>query len=313
MNTAASFPHHLTQIKGLSAQEIETLLNRADFFAECAKNKKAFPQSLEQETLATLFFENSTRTRASFELAAKRLGATVLNLDISTSSTSKGETLLDTLQTLEAMDVSLFVVRHKESGTANFLAENAHSGIINAGDGNHAHPTQALLDALTLRRHFGDLKGRIVTICGDISHSRVASSDIEIFTLLGMKIRLAGPKALVPQTFAEADNIKIFENMDEALKSTDAVICLRVQRERMQAGLVADGEEYAELWGLNEERLKLLPAHAVVMHPGPANRGVEITSAVADGNRSLIREQVRLGVAARMAVLEHIATARRPH
>ncbi|QCE32367.1 aspartate carbamoyltransferase catalytic subunit [Acetobacteraceae bacterium] len=304
------FPQHFTQIKGLDRKEVETLLDRASFFADCANDKKAFPQSLAKETVATLFFENSTRTRASFELAAKRLGATVLNLDISTSSTSKGETLLDTLHTLEAMDVSLFVVRHKETGTANFLAEKAHSGIINAGDGNHAHPTQALLDALTLRRHFGDLEGRTVTICGDIAHSRVAGSDIEIFSLLGMQIHLTGPKELVPETLADRPNVKIFREMDEAIKDVDAVICLRVQRERMKEGLVADGDAYAKLWGLDDQRLALLPQHAVVMHPGPANRGVEITSSVADGPRSLIREQVRLGVSARMSILEHVAQMR---
>ena len=262
------------------------------------------PQLLAGRTVVNLFFETSTRTRSSFELAARRLGATVLNFDIASSSTSKGESLEDTLATLEAMQADAFIVRHRENGMPERLAGFAkRAAILNAGDGNHAHPTQGLLDALTIRDRHADFGLLTVTICGDIRHSRVARSDLHMLRALGAReIRLCGPAALLPDAGAFAD-CRILEDFDEAVAGSDVLIMLRLQRERMSEALIGDEADYFARFGLTPQRLARAAKHALVMHPGPMNRGVEIDSAVADGPQSMILAQVANGVPVRMAAL----------
>ena len=296
---------HLLTLDGLSARDVTALLDRADAMREKTDNGAKPLDLLHGRTVINLFFEPSTRTRTSFDLAAKRLGANVINFDIASSSTTKGETLLDTVHTIEAMHCDAFVVRHKESGTPEFIAKHLRSDarVLNAGDGNHAHPTQGLLDALTLRRHRPDFSALTVVICGDIRHSRVARSDVHALSALGAKeIRLCSPPELAPAT-TDFPHCRIFHNFDQAIAGVDVAIMLRLQRERMQAASIPSEADYFARFGLSEERLRRAAPGCLVMHPGPMNRGVEIQSEVADGPRSLVLEQVANGVFVRMAVL----------
>jgi len=260
---------------------------------------------LRGKTVVNLFFENSTRTRTTFELAAKRLSADVINLNIATSATSKGESLLDTLQNLEAMQSDMFVVRHQDSGAPHFIAEHCspNVAIINAGDGRHAHPTQAMLDMLTIRRHKGQFEGLKVAIVGDILHSRVARSELHALKTLGVEdIRLVGPKTLVPEFFRDM-GANICHDLKAGLEDVDVVVMLRLQKERMAGALLPSESEFYRLYGLTEESLSWAKPDAIVMHPGPINRGVEISSEVADGDRAVILDQVTNGIAVRMAVM----------
>ncbi len=262
---------------------------------------------LRGKTLINLFFEDSTRTRTSFELAGKRLGADVINMSVATSSVNKGETLLDTAATLNAMQCDLLVARHDQSGAPSLLAQKVDAAVINAGDGMHEHPTQALLDALTIRRRKGRLQGLEVAICGDIGHSRVARSNIHLLTAMGSRVRVVGPPTLLPQGVEEL-GVAVFHDMRAGLAGVDIVMMLRLQRERMAGGQVPSVREFFRFYGLDEEKLSYARPDALVMHPGPMNRGVEIESRVADDpERSLIREQVEMGVAVRMAVLDTLA------
>ena len=300
---------HLLTLNGLGQKRIVALLDRAESLRE-AYRSDALPPLLAGRTIMNLFFEASTRTRTSFELAARRLGAAVVNFDIASSSTSKGETLEDTQATLEAMDADAFIVRHKDNGTpARFAAHARHAVVVNAGDGNHAHPTQGLLDLLTIRDHKKDIKGLKVTICGDVRHSRVARSDIDGLAALGAgEIRLCGPAALLPQA-AEFPGCRIVGDFDTALDNCDVVVMLRLQKERMQSALGLGEADYFAAYGLTQARLKRARADAIVMHPGPMNRGIEIADEVADGAQSVILEQVANGIFARMAVLAELLGA----
>ena len=294
----------LLGIEGLSREEILGLLDLAEHFVELNRQIDKKQVSLRGRTLINLFFEVSTRTQASFELAGKRLGADVINMSVSTSSVNKGETLLDTAATLNAMNCDLLVVRHGQSGAPTLLAQKVDASVINAGDGTHEHPTQALLDALTIRRRRGSLEGLIVAICGDILHSRVARSNIHLLTTMGSRVRVVGPPTLIPAD-AERLGVEVFHEMRAGLRDADIVMALRLQRERMARGLVPSAREFFRFWGLDSEKLAFAKPDALVMHPGPMNRGVEIDSAVADDpQRSVIREQVEMGVAVRMAVLD---------
>ena len=297
---------HLITLNGLGRERMVALLDRAVALRD-AYRTGALTRPLAGRTVMNLFFEASTRTRTSFELAARRLGADVVNFDIANSSTSKGETLEDTLATLEAMDADAFVVRHRDNGTpARCAAHAKRAAVINAGDGNHAHPTQGLLDLLTIRDHKGDIHGLNVTICGDVRHSRVARSDIDGLAALGAaEIRVCGPAALLPPA-AEFPHCRLIADFDEALSGSDVVVMLRLQRERMQAALGLDEAEYFSAYGLTAQRLARAKADAIVMHPGPMNRGVEIASDVADGPQSVILEQVANGIFVRMAVLAEL-------
>jgi aspartate carbamoyltransferase catalytic subunit len=287
---------------------IERLLDRAEALRDACAHGTRKLNVLTGRTVLNLFFEPSTRTRTSFELAARRLGADVVNFDIGFSSTSKGEELFDTLHTLEAMHLDAIVVRHKQSGTPDELVRHAMSGVsvINAGDGNRAHPTQGLLDVLTIRQHRPDFENLIVAICGDIKHSRVARSDIHALSALGTKeIRVCGPSTLMPSA-EEFPKVHYVENFDEAIQGADAVITLRLQKERMAAIDLPDEAAYFNLYGLDQRRLALAAKGCLVMHPGPINRGIEIASDVADGAQSRILEQVGNGVFVRMAVLSEL-------
>ncbi|MFC4819504.1 aspartate carbamoyltransferase catalytic subunit [Dokdonella ginsengisoli] len=296
-------PRHLLTLQDLGRERILTLLDRAAGL-RAQFRAGALPPLLAGRTVVNLFFEPSTRTRTSFELAARRLGALVVNFDIASSSTSKGETLEDTLATLEAMDADAFVVRHKENGTPARLAAHARrAAVLNAGDGNHAHPTQGLLDLLTIRDRKGRVDGLTVTICGDVRHSRVARSDVHGLAALGAgEIRLCGPAALLPAA-DEFQHCRVFEDFDAAVEGADVIVMLRLQKERMER-LAFDEDTYFARYGLDAKRLTRARPDAVVMHPGPMNRGVEIASEVADGAQSAVLEQVANGVFARMAVLE---------
>ena len=283
---------------------IEPFLDLAENYVLLNRSRKTQRDLLRGRTLINLFFEDSTRTRTSFELAGKRLGADVINMSVSSSSVNKGETLLDTAGTLNAMQCDLLVVRHDQSGAPSLLAQKVDAAVINAGDGLHEHPTQALLDALTIRRRRGRLQGLTVAICGDILHSRVARSNIHLLTTMGSQVRVIGPPTLIP---AEASRlgVTVFHDMDAGLAGADIVMMLRLQKERMSSGPVPSAREYFRFFGLDAARLAKAAPDALVMHPGPMNRGVEIDSAVADDPaRSLIREQVEMGVSVRMAVLD---------
>ena len=296
---------HLITLQNMDASTIQHLLNRAESLREACAHGTRRIELLRGRTVLNLFFEPSTRTRTSFELAARRLGADVVNFDIAGSSTSKGETLLDTLHTLEAMHLDALIVRHRESGTPEFLVHHAASAVcvVNAGDGNHAHPTQGLLDALTIRQHRPNFNLLTVTICGDVLHSRVARSDVHALQALGARaIRLCGPRALLPDT-SEFPGCSLHENFDDAVEGSDVIIMLRLQKERMVATLLPDEAAYFERYGLTQERLRRAASGALVLHPGPINRGIEIASEVADGTQSRILEQVANGVFVRMAVL----------
>ncbi len=298
---------HLLAIEGLHPPEIEQLLDLAESYVLLNRSGKTQRDLLRGRTLINLFFEDSTRTRTSFELAGKRLGADVINMSVSTSSVNKGETLLDTAATLNAMNCDLLVVRHDQSGAPNLLAQKVDAAVINAGDGTHEHPTQGLLDALTIKRRKGRLENLVVAICGDIAHSRVARSNIHLLTTMGSRVRVIGPPTLIPAD-AERLGVEVFHDMEAGLDGADIVMALRLQRERMSRGLVPSMREYFRFYGLDRDKLARAKADALVMHPGPMNRGVEIDSAVADDPaRSVIKEQVEMGVAVRMAVLDTLS------
>jgi aspartate carbamoyltransferase catalytic subunit len=301
------FSHrHLLGIEGLSPLDINALLDLAEGAVEVSRQVEKKRMTLRGRTLINLFFEASTRTQSSFELAGKRLGADVMNMSVATSSVKKGETLIDTAMTLNAMRPDIIVVRHAQAGAVHLLAKKVDCAVVNAGDGAHEHPTQALLDALTIRRNKGSISGLTVAICGDILHSRVARSNILLLAALGARVRAIGPSTLLPQGI-ERMGVEVFRDMRKGLAGADIVMMLRLQRERMSGGFVPSSKEYFRFFGLDEEKLSLAKPDALVMHPGPMNRGVEIDSAVADGPQSLIREQVEMGVAVRMAVLEALA------
>jgi len=298
---------HLLAIEGMAPPAIAALLDLAESYVLLNRSGKTPRDRLRGRTLINLFFEDSTRTRTSFELAGKRLGADVINMTVSASSVNKGETLLDTTSTLNAMNCDLLVVRHAQSGAPALLARKVDAAVINAGDGTHEHPTQALLDALTIRRHRGTLENLIVAICGDILHSRVARSNVHLLTTMGACVRLVGPPTLMPAA-AERLGVVVFHDMATGLADADVVMMLRLQQERMAGGLVPSVREYFRFYGLDMAKLAFAKPEALIMHPGPMNRGVEIDSAVADHpTRSVIREQVEMGVAVRMAVLEMLS------
>jgi aspartate carbamoyltransferase catalytic subunit len=297
---------HLLGIEGLSRAEIVGLLDLAEEFVELNRQIEKKTTALRGRTLINLFFEASTRTQASFELAGKRLGADVMNMAVGSSSIRKGETLIDTAITLNAMHPDIIVVRHHASGAVELLAQKVDCSVINAGDGSHEHPTQALLDALTIRRRKGDIERLVVAICGDILHSRVARSNIVLLNTLGARVRVVAPSTLLPPGI-ERFGVEVTRDMREGLAGADIVMMLRLQRERMNGSFVPSTQEYFHYFGLDEKKLAYAKPDALVMHPGPMNRGVEIDTAVADGAQSLIREQVEMGVAVRMAVLEALS------
>jgi aspartate carbamoyltransferase catalytic subunit len=297
---------HLLGIEGLSPQEITGLLDLAEEFVTLNRQIEKKRTSLRGRTQINLFFEASTRTQSSFELAGKRLGADVMNMSVAQSSIKKGETLIDTALTLNAMHPDILVMRHAASGAVELLSKKVDCSVVNAGDGTHEHPTQALLDALTIRRNKGRIERLTVAICGDILHSRVARSNIILLNQMQARVRAIGPSTLLPAA-AERLGVEVFRDMKEGLKDVDIVMMLRLQRERMNGSFVPSVQEYFHYYGLDEAKLRYAKPDALVMHPGPMNRGVEISTAVADGAQSLIREQVEMGVAVRMAVLEALA------
>lgn len=304
-----AFPHrHLLGIADLSPFDIEFLLRRANQAVAVSRQIKKKESALKGRTQINLFFEASTRTQSSFELAGKRLSADVMNMSVGSSSVKKGETLLDTAVTLNAMQPDLLVVRHQSAGAVELLAQKVDCCVVNAGDGAHEHPTQALLDALTIRRHKKSIEGLRVAICGDILHSRVARSNIILLNALGAHVCVVGPSTLLP---VEVENlgVEVFNSLEQGIAKADVVMMLRLQRERMKGALIPSTREYFRYFGLDNERLKLAAKNALVMHPGPMNRGVEIASAVADGAQSVIEEQVEMGVALRMAVIETLIEA----
>ena len=301
------FPHrHLLGIRDLSPADIEFLLDRADEAVAISRRHEKKTSSLRGRTQINLFYEASTRTQSSFELAGKRLGADVMNMSVGSSSVKKGETLIDTAITLNAMNPDILVVRHHASGAVALLARKVDCCVINAGDGAHEHPTQALLDALTIRRNKGRIEGLEVAICGDVLHSRVARSNILLLGTLGARVRVVAPSTLLPAGI-EQFGVEVHRTMEEGLKGADIVMMLRLQRERMAGSFIPSVKEYFHYFGLDDAKLKHAKPDALVMHPGPMNRGVEIDSSVADGPQSLIREQVEMGVAVRMAVLDALA------
>ncbi len=299
------FAHrHLLGIEGLSPDDITLLLDRSESYVEQNRQIDKKKSVLRGRTIINLFFEASTRTRTSFELAGKRLGGDVINMSVSTSSIKKGETLIDTAMTLNAMHPDVLVVRHPDAGAAKLLSEKVNCAVINAGDGSHEHPTQALLDALTIRRRTGRLQGLKVAICGDIVHSRVARSNIHLLNTMGARVRLIAPRTLVPEG-VERLGVEVFHDMNQGLEDCDIVMMLRLQIERMHGNFFPSIREYFHFFGLDYEKLASAKPDALIMHPGPMNRGVEIDSEVADDfGRSAIREQVEMGVAVRMACLE---------
>ena len=304
LNPEGKLEHFLT-IEGLDKNLLTEILDLAESFIDMNDGRIKKVPLLRGKSIVNLFFENSTRTRTTFELAAKRLSADVLSMSIATSSTSKGESLLDTIRNLEAMYVDMFVVRHGISGAAHFIAQHVgpHISVINAGDGQHAHPTQAMLDMFTIRQIKGDFTPLKVAVVGDILHSRVARSDIQALKTLGVaEIRVIAPKTLLP-TQVESMGVTVSHNLADGLKDIDVIIMLRLQKERMTAALLPSESEYFKCFGLTEARLKIAKPDAIVMHPGPINRGVEIDSKVADGPQSVILKQVSNGIAIRMAIM----------
>lgn len=297
---------HLLGIEGLSATEITGLLDLAEEFVDLNRQVEKKRTSLRGRTQINLFFESSTRTQSSFELAGKRLGADVMNMSVGSSSIKKGETLIDTAITLNAMHPDILVMRHHASGAVELLSQKVDGSVINAGDGAHEHPTQALLDALAIRRNKGRLEGLLVAICGDILHSRVARSNIILLNAMGARVRVVAPSTLLPAGI-ERMGVDVMRDMREGLDGADIVMMLRLQRERMNGSFIPSTQEYFAYYGLDQKKLGYAKPDALVMHPGPMNRGVEIDSAVADGAQSLIREQVEMGVAVRMAVLEALS------
>jgi len=309
-----SFPHrHLLGIEDLRPAEITALLDRADLHAEAERGSRDHGQPLKGLTQINMFFEASTRTQASFEIAGKRLGADVMNMAMAASSLKKGETLIDTALTLNAMHPDLLVVRHPHSGAVKLLADKVNCAVLNAGDGRHEHPTQALLDALTIRRAKGRLHRLNIAICGDIAHSRVARSNTFLLGKMENRLRLIGPPTLMPSG-ARDWGVEVYDNMEEGLSGCDVVMMLRLQKERMDGGFIPSEREYFHRFGLNADKLAFAKDDAIVMHPGPMNRGVEIDGTIADDiNRSVIQEQVEMGVAVRMAAMEMLAENLRAH
>lgn len=300
-------PKHLLGIEHLSPTDITAILDLADTYVDLNRKEQKHGGALTGMTQVNMFFENSTRTQASFELAGKRLGADVLNLAMGASSIKKGETLIDTAMTLNAMNPDMLVVRHPNSGAVDLLSQKVKCAVLNAGDGRHEHPTQALLDALTIRRAKGRLHRLNVAICGDIAHSRVARSNIFLLNKMENRIRLVGPQTLMPSGI-DKFGVEVYSDMNEGLKDVDVVMMLRLQRERMDGGFIPSEREYYYRWGLTGEKLANAKDDAIVMHPGPMNRGVEIDGDVADDiNRSVIQEQVEMGVAVRMAAMDLLA------
>jgi len=294
---------HLLGIKGMNANQLETIFQTADNFLELLQSPVKKTPALRDVTIANLFFENSTRTRVSFELAEKRLGADVVNFSSSSSSVKKGETLIDTVNNILSMKVDMVVMRHPAPGACRFLSKHIDAQIINAGDGTHEHPTQALLDAFSMRNHFGgSIEGKKVVIVGDIKHSRVAISNIHALRLLGAEVMVCGPSTLIPKNI-ESLGVKVNTRIEEALEWADVANMLRIQLERQDARFFPSLREYTRLYGLDKNRLDALNKDLLVMHPGPINRGVEISSDVADSGQSIILQQVENGVAVRMAVL----------
>lgn len=308
----AAFPHrHLTGIAGLQPHEILFLLDEAEQWVEANRTRAAPDKRLDGLTQINAFFENSTRTLLSFEIAGKRLGADVVNMHAAQSSVKKGETLIDTAVTLNAMRADVIVIRHMSSGAVQLIADKVDCPVLNAGDGRHEHPTQALLDALTIRRRRGRVEGQRVVICGDLLHSRVARSNILALTALAAEVRVCGPATLMPPAI-EDFGVAAFTDFDEAIADADVVMMLRVQNERMSGGFIPSSREYHLRYGLDDRRLARARPDALVMHPGPMNRGVEITSAIADHpERSAITEQVEMGVAVRMACLDVLTRSAR--
>ena len=302
---------HLLGIEPLAPAEITEILDLAEQYVSLNRNEMKHADALRGLTQINMFFENSTRTQASFELAGKRLGADVMNMSMQASSIKKGETLIDTALTLNAMHPDLLVVRHPHSGAVDLLAQKVNCAVLNAGDGKHEHPTQALLDALTIRRAKGRLHRLSVAICGDIAHSRVARSNIILLGKMENRVRLVGPPTLMPTGIADL-GVEVFEDMREGLHDVDVVMMLRLQKERMDGGFIPSEREYFHRYGLDAEKLAYAKDDAIVMHPGPMNRGVEIDGTIADDiNRSVIQEQVEMGVAVRMAAMELLARNRR--
>jgi len=302
------FPHrHLLGIEGLTPLEINHLLDRSERFIALNRSDAKTTDALTGRTVINLFFENSTRTRTSFELAGLRLGAHVVNMQVDTSSVTKGETLIDTAVTLNAMHPDVLCVRHSDSGAVKLLADKVNCGVVNGGDGSHEHPTQALLDALTIRRRKGKLNGLVVAICGDVLHSRVARSNFHLLLTMGARVRAIAPRTLMPGGLDRL-GVEVFTDMSAGLKDADIVMMLRVQNERMKGSFIPSVREYFRFFGLDRAKLAQAKPDALIMHPGPMNRGTEIDSDVADDvERSAIREQVEMGVAVRMAVLEILA------
>ena len=300
---------HLLSIEGLPKRILNQILDTAESFAGVAEREVKKVPLLRGKTVCNLFFENSTRTRTTFEIAAKRLSADVITLNVSTSSQSKGETILDTIDNLTAMHADMFVVRHAQSGAAHMIAKHVapHISVINAGDGRHAHPTQGLLDVFTIRKYKPEMHNLRVAIVGDVLHSRVARSEIHALTTLGVpEVRVIAPKTLLPQDVGRL-GVHVYHDMNEGLKDVDVVMMLRLQNERMAGAMLPSAQEYFKTYGLTSEKLALAKPDAIVMHPGPMNRGVEIDSAVADGTQSVILPQVTYGIAVRMAVMSILA------
>ena len=304
------FPHnHLLGIEGLTPPDLNYLLDLSDHFAmHLDKENSEKLDYLKNKICINLFFENSTRTRTSFELAGKKLGADMLNISVASSAIKKGETLIDTAMTLNAMQPDVLVVRHQDAGAVQLLSEKVNCGVINAGDGPHEHPTQALLDALTIKKRKGKISGLKVAICGDIMHSRVARSNIHLLNTLGAEVRVIGPATLIPKNI-ESLGVRVFYEMKNGLNNVDIIIMLRLQLERMSGSFVPSIREYFRFYGLDREKLNYADENALILHPGPMNRGVEIDSELADDlDRSAIFEQVQMGVAVRMACLKTIVT-----
>ncbi len=298
---------HLLDTEGQSAEDIARILDSAETFFEISRRAVRKVPTLRGKTVLNMFFEPSTRTRTSFELAGKRLSADVVNFSGSTSSTTKGETLRDTIKTMEAMHPDVIVIRHPASGAPWHATRYTKAAVVNAGDGMHAHPTQALLDAFTIRRHKKKLAGLRVAICGDIAHSRVARSNAHLLNTMGAQVVMAGPRTLLPAELAEALGVEVHDRVEPALEGADVAMMLRIQRERLGGALLPSTREYARKFGLSHDRLALAKSDCMVMHPGPINRGVEINPEIADGNAAAILDQVEAGVAVRMAILWMLA------
>ena len=305
--TDYTFPHrHLLSADDLTAADITYLLDLADNFAEQNRSATKKRDTLRGRTQINLFFESSTRTQSSFELAGKRLGADVMNMSIKSSSINKGETLIDTAMTLNAMRPDILVVRHDAAGAVELLSQKVDCSVINAGDGAHQHPTQALLDALTIRRNKGKIARLTIAICGDVLHSRVARSNISLLNTMGARVRIIAPSTLLPPN-ADRLGVEVFNTMREGLENADIVMMLRLQKERMTGAAIPSSREYFHFFGLDQEKLKIAKPDVLIMHPGPMNRGVEIDATLAEDPRSVIREQVEMGVATRMAILDALS------